>query len=144
MIKKISILLAVTSLLFSCEKEEFNTPTPQVDSSNTCDAPEGLTVINVSNQFVNVSWISDQLADESQTWEIRYAKTFDTANTPIIDSDDIPTDIDMNINIITTQDNTITIDNLDPSETYEVQVRTVCGSGAYSKWSEAMEITTLK
>ncbi|MDH7444393.1 fibronectin type III domain-containing protein [Aquimarina sp. 2201CG14-23] len=156
MIKKLPFLLVIVSLLISCEAEEFDTTNfqstgdtdtideniegtdgtggsdtldPTGDDLSTCVAPKELTIAAITNETANLTWSLEEAELGEYSWEVRYSKKVSlNEETATILSADI---------------NNIMIDDLEPSTVYEVFVRTNCGAGNYSDWSNAIEITTL-
>ena len=87
----------------------------------TCLAPSNLTDESVTSTSVNLSWTKG--ADDQDAWQFRYKKTNDT---------------DYNYVLVENhQENTYTLQGLEPATSYHVNVRAWCGGDDYSKWSLA-------
>ena len=85
-----------------------------------CPAPNDLQADNITTNSATLSWV----ADSGQDWEIQYVKAEEA-------------DDEANyIGVQGTVTNPYTLEGLEPSHGYRVRVRTVCGEGLYSEWTE--------
>ncbi|MBW2961185.1 fibronectin type III domain-containing protein [Mesonia aestuariivivens] len=93
----------------------------------SCPKPTEVTIANITNNSVEVSWTSNGSETE---WDILYGEEgFDpeTEGTSIIDNDEALGEI---------------IENLDANTEYELYVRASCGDGDISEWSESVTFIT--
>ena len=101
-------------------------PASAIDNINVtavaCAQPVNLTVISMDTTSATISFTPN--GSDGDTWELMYG-TSDTT---------MPT-----VNLTTT---TYTIENLLPSTSYDVYVRTLCASGDTSAWSPAVSFQT--
>ncbi len=154
MIKKYPILLALIAILISCEAEEFDALNDQgtivsttgeeledvdidIDNDNvssSCDIPQRLSANDVSNETINVTWITK--TTQQTSFEVRYVEQPESI-------DDTSTTILNDSTLIPAETNNVTIQNLKSSTNYIVIVRTKCAEGKFSQWSESVIITTL-
>ncbi|KAA1246693.1 fibronectin type III domain-containing protein [Aquimarina sp. RZ0] len=145
MIKKISFLLIIVSLLISCETEEFNTNdltsggtvtdtnNPTEEEVDNCVIPFALSVSKITDKSVIFAWSSEISQTTNYSWEVRY-----TEKSNALDENNQTT------NTLNAQQSAITINNLKRSTVYTVAVRTKCGLNTYSDWSVVKEIKTLQ
>lgn len=93
------------------------------EPSVTCNPPSNLQLVSLSDTTIELSW------DENNetAWEIEYGPTGFALGTGTV---------------LSTSQNSITIEGLDPSTTYEIYVRANCGSDGFSTYSDALVITT--
>ncbi|WP_109298821.1 fibronectin type III domain-containing protein [Aquimarina sp. AU474] len=153
MIKKYPILLALVAVLISCEAEEFDIANDattigttgedlenvdiEIDPdtvSTSCGIPQRLSANEVSNEAINVTWITETTKQTS--FEVRYVEQPESI-------DDTSTAILNDSTLIPAETNNVTIGNLKPLTNYIVIVRTKCSEGTFSQWSESVIITTL-
>lgn len=97
-----------------------------IDIGPTCIQPEQLSLEYLSNTTADFSWISG--ADES-SWEVVYGE-------PGFD----PEDED---NISATDQNYISLTDLESETSYEIYVRAVCSEDDKSEWTGPVAFTTL-
>ena len=152
MLKKLPILLAAISVFIACETEDFDIAPVQTNQTNTeetdtigidpnnedvsdlCIVPQRLAAGEITTEKANVTWDAENA--QSRSWEIRYAEK-------PVSLDDTFTAIINDSELISTQTNTVTINNLKSSTEYIVIVRTRCSDTEFSKWSSSLVITTL-
>ena len=92
--------------------------------ASNCEAPIALTATTISTSIATVTFIP---RDNNSQWEYVVC---DESASPNSQS---PTSISSTDFVLT---------NLTPGQTYRIYVRTVCGTGYYSEWSEPLTITT--
>ncbi len=95
------------------------------DVTNACNAPSGLDVTSFGENSVDLTWTEEGCAAE---WEIEYGHF-----------GFIPSGVANQTGITSLP---FTLDSLIAGDCYEVYVRSVCGDGIYSPWSDTMAFCT--
>ncbi len=94
-----------------------------IEALPTCFKPDTLTVTPATTS-ASIAWVNGKPTDTS--WEISYKKPTDGSWT-----------------VVTANSNPFTITPLETNTSYQVKVRTDCGSGDNSVWTEAKNFKTL-
>ena len=103
------------------EGSEMTFTTLPDDTPEPCNTPTGLTVSEVTDMSITITWDAD--ADVS-SWNIQYSAAGGTLNSA------------------TSTTNSYTITGLTPETTYSIQVQANCGNGNLSEWTSAVTGTT--
>ena len=91
-----------------------------------CPKPQNLNAENATGTSMDLAW--DEMGSAT-SWEVAYGPAGFTPG-------------DANSNTVTATSNPYTLANLTPLTTYDIYVRSDCGSGDYSRWSNVYTVTT--
>jgi len=103
------------------EGSEMTFTTLPDDTPEPCNTPTGLTVSEVTDMSITITWNADA---NVSSWNIQYSAAGGTLNSA------------------TSTTNSYTITGLTPETTYSIQVQANCGNGNLSEWTSAVTGTT--
>jgi hypothetical protein len=103
------------------EGSEMTFTTLPEDTPEPCNTPTGLTVSEVTDMSITITWDADA---NVSSWNIQYSAAGGTLNSA------------------TSTTNSYTITGLTPETTYSIQVQANCGNGNLSEWTSAVTGTT--
>lgn len=98
----------------------------------SCLQPVGLTVGDVTFDSIEISW-TEFNATPATEWEIAYCPEGTNPSQPAC----------FLMNIITVTSNPYTITGLQDGTKYDIYIRSVCGAGDNSAWSEFIQVQTI-
>ena len=103
--------------------DRISTQFTTTEATNSCNAPSNLSRSSISATSIGIFW------DENNetAWQIEYGLSGFTLGTGTVEE---------------TSQSTYTINNLNPSTTYEIYVRANCGSEGFSDYDGPLVITT--
>ena len=113
------------SVMGLCRDSAFSVWSDTVDfTTDVCDTVSGVAVTNITNTSATVSWTS---GFSLRLWDVDYGRRGFPVNYGTIRQTTSPT---------------YTIQGLEPGTTYDVYVRSYCGTNYFSVWSQRVTFTT--
>lgn len=113
------------SVMGLCRDSAFSVWSDTIDFvTDVCDTVSGVTVTNVTNTSATVSWTRGH---SLQLWDVDYGRRGFPVNYGTIRQTTSPT---------------YTMEGLEPGTTYDVYVRSYCGTNYFSVWSQRVTFTT--
>jgi len=120
------IIFAFSSLT-SAYAEKLKSSEIKSEAIFSCDAPENVTVSNITSRGADFSWTASATTDLTQF----YQYTISTSTTPAVGPTTVNTSVSSAVNF----------PNLNPNTTYYFHVRSFC-SGAWSDWAAPVSFMT--
>ena len=115
--KKYLLFLFLACLIYNCSSDD--------NSNSVISPPTGISSSLITSDSASINWDSEQ---ENSTYEIEYKESGFNQGSG---------------NLLTTDNNQITLINLESSTTYDYYLRTNFGGNSYSSWGGPFNFTTL-